>query len=931
MLVGLLLALGCKADLKTGPGTGPAAMAELRGNAQSAEVGSPLPVPPAVLVTNESGAPTEGAIVTFTVTAGGGALTRATDTTGPDGIAEVGGWTLGTVAGPNRVNAAAAGLSGSPVEFTATARPGPPAAAELVDPPPAAVTSGTPFSPQPAVQLKDVYGNPDQLPGSVVTASILQGPGGVLQGTVTAVTDAQGAARFTDLRLEGPVGDYTLGFNSLTLPAVSATTHVNPGAPASISRQAGDNQGAATGTAVAVNPSVLVRDAFDNPVPGVSVAFAVASGGGSIAGSPAVTGPNGIAASGAWTLGPAAGANTLSATVSGVGSVVFTATGSTAPPASINKVAGDAQTSVAGSALPESLVVQVRDAGGVGVPAVTVNWTVLTGGGAVSPASAVTDASGQARVRWTTGVVAGANSVRASAGALTATFTAGGIAGPAAGLAMVIEPGGGPSGGVLAPQPQVRAVDGNGNAAGSGTVVTAALNSGGGTLTGTAAATTNGSGIATFVALGISGTVGTRTLVFTAPGLASVTSAGFAITAGAAAALAKEAGDNQTATAGAPVPVNPVVSVRDGAGNPVAGVSVSFAVASGGGSIGAALATTDAQGLASGGAWTLGAAAGPNTLTATVSGLAGSPATFTATGTTAPPGAPAAIVKVGGDGQTDVAGEAAAESLVVQVRDASGLGVPGVTVSWTVLTGSGTVAAGVRSDRRQRSRGRRVDLRCGRRLQQRSGQCGRVQHILHGDRYRGARDGTPHGGRARWWSQRRNPFPATPGPRRGWQRQRGRQRHRGHCGSGIGGRCSDRGAHRNDRKQRSGDVRIAGGDRYRWTAYPHLYRPRPDAGDFGQFRDHRRVRHYPGQSSGGQPNRSGEHGRGGESFGERVGWGGQPGAWDHGGVHREHRWGIDRLGSIDHGCPGPGLGRQLDAGARGRREHIDGDCVRSPG
>ena len=41
---------------------------------------------------------------------------------------------------------------------------------------------------------------------------------------------------------------------------------------------------------------------------------------------------------------------------------------------------------------------------------------------------------------------------------------------------------------------------------------------------------------------------------------------------------------------------------------------------------------TDASGIATVGSWTLGAAAGANTLTATSAGLTGSPVTFTATG-----------------------------------------------------------------------------------------------------------------------------------------------------------------------------------------------------------------------------------------------------------------------------------------------------------
>ena len=96
-----------------------------------------------------------------------------------------------------------------------------------------------------------------------------------------------------------------------------------------IALNAGDGQSASTGAAVKIAPSVLVRDAKGHPVPGVSVTFAVATGGGSVAGSPVKTDAAGIAAVTSWKLGTTAGANTLTATSAGLtGSpVTFTATG----------------------------------------------------------------------------------------------------------------------------------------------------------------------------------------------------------------------------------------------------------------------------------------------------------------------------------------------------------------------------------------------------------------------------------------------------------------------------------------------------------------------------------------------------------------------------------------------------------------------------
>jgi gliding motility-associated-like protein len=92
---------------------------------------------------------------------------------------------------------------------------------------------------------------------------------------------------------------------------------------------AGNSQSAPFGTAVATAPSVIVRDASNNPVANVGVTFSVASGGGSLTGSTAVTDVNGIATVGSWTIGAVPGTNTLTATVDGLtGSpLTFTATG----------------------------------------------------------------------------------------------------------------------------------------------------------------------------------------------------------------------------------------------------------------------------------------------------------------------------------------------------------------------------------------------------------------------------------------------------------------------------------------------------------------------------------------------------------------------------------------------------------------------------
>ncbi|MDQ3516471.1 MAG: Ig-like domain-containing protein, partial [Gemmatimonadota bacterium] len=103
-----------------------------------------------------------------------------------------------------------------------------------------------------------------------------------------------------------------------------------------------------------------------------------------------------------------------------------------------------------------------------------------------------------------------------------------------------------------------------------------------------------------------------------------------------AASIAVNAGNGQSARVNTPVSQPPSVIVKDAAGDPVAGVTVIFAVTQGGGSVTGATQITNVAGIATVGAWVMGPTAGPQALTATSGTLAGSPVTFTATATALP-------------------------------------------------------------------------------------------------------------------------------------------------------------------------------------------------------------------------------------------------------------------------------------------------------
>ncbi len=180
---------------------------------------------------------------------------------------------------------------------------------------------------------------------------------------------------------------------------------------------------------------------------------------------------------------------------------------------------------------------------------------------------------------------------------------------------------------------------------------------------------------------------GTTTIAATVNG---ITGSAAAIVTGAPAAIAAFAGDGQSAAVNSAVSVAPAVRVTDAGGNPVAFVPVTFAVASGGGSVtGAGPVFTDLNGVAAVGSWTLGPSPVTNTLSATAGdpGVAGNPVTFTATATVGPPSAAQSTIVASPSQIAPISGVA---TITVTVRDAAGSTITGATVTLAV-SGSGNV------------------------------------------------------------------------------------------------------------------------------------------------------------------------------------------------------------------------------------------------
>ncbi|HQR17884.1 MAG TPA: hypothetical protein PK948_05920, partial [Gemmatimonadales bacterium] len=669
-----------------------------RGNGQSAEVGAALTDSLVVKITDRYGNAVSGGVVTWAPT-GGGTVSPASSTTGTAGTAAT-RRTLGAAAGPQGATATAAGLKGSPVSFTMTALPAAPASLIKASGDNQTAAAGSAVAESLVVRLLDGSGN--GVPGRNVTFAIATGAGST--SPVSATTDANGRAA-TRWTLGTTAGGNSLIASSSGFSVTFQATGTSAAATTLLANSA-TTQTDTAGLPAATPPSVKVTDINGNPVAGVSIAFAVTGGGGSILPvTPIATNALGIATLTSWTLGAAVGANTVTATAAGLtGSpLTFSATGVAGAPAQLQVQTQPSPSAQSGVAFPVQPAVQLLDVFGnaVATGGTVVTAALATGTGTLGGTLTASTVGGVATfTNLSITGTSGGYTIRFTSGALTpdtsAVVTIG--AGAASRLAMVTQPSTTAQNAVVfAQQPRVQVQDAAGNAVAGVRSVTVAINTGGGVLGGTATINTDATGLATFAGLSITGTTGPRTLGFSSAGLTSVVSGTVTITAGTPTQMAVQAGNGQSATAGSTVAVPPSVVVRDVSGNPVSGVAVTFAVASGGGSVlPVAAVNTNASGIAAATSWTLGVAAGANTLTADAApaGIAGDPVTFTATAVAGGAGRLGIVTQ---PPAAAVNGAAFSQAPVIQLQDVNSnpVATAGIAISVAIASGPGGTLGGL--------------------------------------------------------------------------------------------------------------------------------------------------------------------------------------------------------------------------------------------
>jgi alpha-tubulin suppressor-like RCC1 family protein len=185
--------------------------------------------------------------------------------------------------------------------------------------------------------------------------------------------------------------------------------------PATVRAIAGTGQSAAAGSSLPIAPAVVVKDSAGREVGNVRVTFTVTAGGGHLEGATQTTGDDGVATVGGWTLGDSAGANVVTATVAGLPSATFNATGMAGSAAAIAVESGDNQTGVVGSSI-YGITLVVEDAHGNPVGRdVPVTFEVTSGGGRLEVLTPRTDTKGKVALgSWELGPEAGVNTFTAS-------------------------------------------------------------------------------------------------------------------------------------------------------------------------------------------------------------------------------------------------------------------------------------------------------------------------------------------------------------------------------------------------------------------------------------------------------------------------------------------------------------------------------------
>lgn len=217
---------GCSSSADSSMTPVPAHIDVVSGSSQTGVVGTQVASPLVIKISDMTGAPVVGQLVSFRIASGGGSVVAGAAVTDEDGLAQD-RWILGTAAGAQQVEArivdSAASSSIMPVSFDAVAVAGPVASVSAIAGSGQAAPPGAALVVPLRARVSDTYGNPV----AAIAVTFVASAGHGFASPAMATTDASGIAE-TTWNLGSAVGaqrlDATVGAAVATFTATAKQT-----------------------------------------------------------------------------------------------------------------------------------------------------------------------------------------------------------------------------------------------------------------------------------------------------------------------------------------------------------------------------------------------------------------------------------------------------------------------------------------------------------------------------------------------------------------------------------------------------------------------------------------------------------------------------------------------------------------------------------